>query len=146
MTVPANVLTLRLLFCGFLPPPHRRIKNGSEAGQSIITVTFPIKKRPSFYRWYYRLCLSELPFDTAKPEIEKCKPEMLNLLTKKSYAMNSEGDKTMHPVLLCILRNALAEYPEYSYIKDLQPYVKTPGNGKTGGKDGRLYFDFSREI
>ncbi len=106
---------------------------------------FPDKKRPSFCRWYYRLCLSELPFDTAKPEIEKDKPEMLNLLTKKSYVMNSDGDKTMHPVLLCILRNALAKYPEYSYIKDRQPYVKTPGNGKAGEKDGRLYFDFSRE-
>ncbi|NCA67709.1 MAG: hypothetical protein EOM87_06575 [Clostridia bacterium] len=95
------------------------------------------KKRPSFCRWYYWLCLSELPFELAKPEIKKYKPEMLNWLTNKSCVMNSEHDKTIHPVLICMLRNIIAKCPEYAYIKDRQPYVS--------GKDGRLHFDMSKE-
>lgn len=91
------------------------------------------KKRPWFSLWYYWLCLSELPFDIAYPEIEKYKDEMLNRLTNKSYAMNSENDKITHPVMLCILRNVLSKYPEYEYIKERQPHVSD--------KDGRLYFD-----
>ena len=91
------------------------------------------KKRPWFSLWYYWLCLSELPFDIAYPEVEKYKDEMLNRLTNKSYAMNSENDKIMQPVRLCILRNILSKYPEYEYIKERQPYVSD--------KDGRLYFD-----
>lgn len=82
------------------------------------------------------LCLSELPFDVAKPETDKYKAEMINRLTDKSYVINSENDKTIHPVLLCILRNALARYPEYEYIKDRQPYV---------GGDGRLHFDMRKD-
>ena len=93
------------------------------------------KKRPWFSLWYYWLCLSELPFDIAYPEIEKYKGEILNRLTYKSFVMNSENDKIIHPVLLCILRNILSKYPEYEYIKERQPYVNH--------KDGRLYFDMS---
>lgn len=62
---------------------------------------------------------------------------MLNWLINKSCVMNSENDKRMHPVLLCILRNILAKYPQYAYIKDRQPYIKQT--------DGRLYFDMSKE-
>lgn len=91
------------------------------------------KKRPWFSKWYYWLCLSELPFAIAYPEIEKYKDEMLHRLTCKSYVMNSENDKKIHPVCLCILRNALSKYPEYAYIKERQPYINA--------KDGRLYFD-----
>lgn len=91
------------------------------------------KKRAWFSKWYYWLCLSELPFEFAKLEIEKYKPEMLNWLTNKSCVMNSEHDKTIHPVLISILRNIIAKYPEYAYIKDRQPYVSA--------KDGRLHFD-----
>jgi hypothetical protein len=47
--------------------------------------------------------------------------------------MNSENDKTLHPVLVCVIRNVMARLPEYEYIKDRQPYVSD--------KDGRLYFD-----
>ncbi len=94
---------------------------------------FGDKKRSWYCSWYYWLCLSELPFEFAKSEIEKYKAEMLNWLTNKSCVMNSEQDKTIHPVLLCILRNVLAKYPEYTYIKDRQPYLNE--------KDGRLFFN-----
>jgi hypothetical protein len=104
------------------------------------------KKRPSFCIWYYWLCLSELPFNTAKPEIEKYKAEMLNWLNNKSCVMNSDHDKMIHPVLLCILRNTLAKYPEYAYIKDRQPYIKSPENGRLREKDGRLYFDMKNKV
>ncbi|MEA4831226.1 hypothetical protein SDC9_175735 [bioreactor metagenome] len=95
------------------------------------------KKCNSGALWYYWLCLSELPFEIAKPEIEKYKSEILNWLTNKSCVMNSEHDKTIHPVLLCILRNTLSQYPEYAYIRKRMPYVND--------KDGRLYFDMSKE-
>lgn len=94
------------------------------------------KKRPWFCVWYYWLCLSELPFVIAKPEVDKYKDEMLNWLCNKSCVMNSEDDKTLHPVLLSILRNNLARYPEYEYIKDRQPFVRD--------KDRRLYFDMDK--
>ncbi|MCI8388862.1 MAG: hypothetical protein HFE63_10425 [Clostridiales bacterium] len=93
------------------------------------------KKRPWFSLWYYWLSLSELPFDIAYPEIEKYKDEILNRLVNKSCVMNSEHDRLIHPVILCILRNIISKYPEYAYIKTRQPYVND--------KDGRLYFDMS---
>ena len=91
------------------------------------------KKRPSFAIWYFWLCLSEIPYDIAKPEIEKYKNEMINWLYNKSFVMNSEHDKTIHPVLMSMLRNIIAKYSEYEYIKDRLPYVSE--------KDGRLYLD-----
>lgn len=91
------------------------------------------KKRPWYSLWYFWLCLSELPLEIAEPEILKYKDDMLSRLTTKSAAMNSEHDKTIHPVLLCSLRNCLCRLPEYAHIKDVQPYVS--------GKDGRLHFD-----
>lgn len=91
------------------------------------------KKRPWYANWYYWLCLSELPLAIAESEIEKYKADMLNWLYNKSCVMNSEHDKTVHPVLMCILRNTVAKYPEYMYIKDRQSYVSE--------KDGRLHFD-----
>lgn len=94
------------------------------------------KKRPWFCLWYFWLCLSELPFHLAQPEIEKYKGEMLNWLTNKSCVMHSETDKTIHPVILCMLRNTLARYPEYEYMKDRQPYIDE--------KDGRLHFHMAR--
>ncbi|HPF55601.1 MAG TPA: hypothetical protein PLV03_03595, partial [Clostridiales bacterium] len=91
------------------------------------------KKRPWFCKWYFWLCLSELPFEIVKPEVDQYKCEMANWLEHKSCVMNSEHDKTIHPVLLCILRNNLARCPEYAHIKDRQPFVND--------KDGRLYFN-----
>lgn len=95
------------------------------------------KKRPWYSLWYYWLCLSELPFDIAEPEIMKYKNEMLNWLKNKSCVMNSEHDKAVHPVLLCSLRNCLCRFSEYEYIKGRQPYISE--------KNGRLYFDMERK-
>ncbi|MGI6716838.1 MAG: hypothetical protein ACOX3X_06575 [Eubacteriales bacterium] len=95
------------------------------------------KKRQWYSIWYYWLCLSELPFDMVKPEVDKYKGEMLNWLINKSCVMNSEHDKTIHPVLFSILRNNLARYPEYEYIKDRQPFISD--------KNGRLYFNMKKE-
>ena len=91
------------------------------------------KKRPWFSKWYYWLCLSELPFDAAYPEFEKDKGEMLNWLANRGFVMNGEQDRLIHPVLACMLRNILSNYPEYAYIKGRQPYISD--------KDGRLYLD-----
>lgn len=96
------------------------------------------RKRPWFSYWYFWLCLSELPFEIAKPEILKYKDEILHWLTNKSCVMNSEQDKTIHPVLICMLRNLISEIPEYEYIKDREPYIDE--------KDGRLHFDISGQI
>jgi len=93
------------------------------------------KKRSWYSCWYFWLCLSEMPFKIAKPEIEKYKELMLNWLCNKSCVMNSENDKSIHPVLISMLRNIIAKYPEYEYIKDREPYVSD--------EDGRLYFSMS---
>lgn len=91
------------------------------------------KKRPWFAEWYFWLCLSEMLYELAKPEIDKYKDVMLNWLCNKSCVMNSEQDKTIHPVIISILRNIIAKYPEYDYIKYREPYINE--------KDGRLHFD-----
>jgi hypothetical protein len=91
------------------------------------------RKRPWFAKWYFWLCLSELPFEIAESEICKYKDEIMPWLTTKSAVMNSEHDKTIHPVIICMLRNLMSRYPEYAYIKERQPYIST--------KDGRLHFD-----
>jgi len=84
--------------------------------------------------WYYWLCLSELPLPLAKPEIQRYKDKIIIQLSRSSV-MNSENDKTNHPVMICAIRNALARLPEYAHIIDRQPYVNE--------KDGRLHFDMS---
>ncbi len=85
--------------------------------------------------WYYWLCLSELPLEIAEPEIQRYKDRIIGQLSR-SCVMNSENDKTNHPVMICTIRNALSRLPGYAYIKDRQPYV--------GDKDGRLHFDMNR--
>jgi hypothetical protein len=82
--------------------------------------------------WYYWLCLSELPFEIAEPEISRYKERIVHQITRSSV-MNSESDITNHPVMICMLRNYLCRFPNYAYIKDRQPYINE--------KDGRLYFD-----
>lgn len=94
------------------------------------------KKRPRYCYWYYWLCLSEMPFEVGKYELDKNKELILDYLMNKSYIMNSIQDKMINPILLSILRNAITKYPEYYYIKDRQPYVNE--------KNGRLYFDMSK--
>lgn len=91
------------------------------------------RKRPWYAKWYFWLCLSELPFEIAESEINKYKDEIMPWLTTKSAVMNSEHDKTIHPVIICMLRNLMSRYPEYAYIKERQPYISE--------KDGRLHFD-----
>ena len=56
--------------------------------------------------------MSELPVELAKTDADRYKREMANWLEHKSCVMNSESDRIIHPVLLCILRNNLARYPE----------------------------------
>ncbi len=94
------------------------------------------RKRPWFAKWYFWLCLSELQFEIAEPEINKYHGEIMSWLTTKSLVMNSEHDKTIHPVILCMLRNLMSRYPEYAYIKERQPYISV--------KDGRLHFDIAQ--
>ncbi len=94
------------------------------------------RKRPWFAKWYYWLCLSELQFEIAEPEINKYKGEIMSWLTTKSAVMNSEHDKTIHPVIFCMLRNLMGKYPEYAYIKERQPYISV--------KDARLHFDMTK--
>lgn len=96
------------------------------------------KTRPWFARWYFWLCLSELPSGTAEPEIMKYKDEMRNLLENKSCIMNSDHDKAVHPLLFYILRNCLCKFPEFSYIKERHLFVSE--------KDGRLYFETSKML
>lgn len=93
---------------------------------------FGEKHRPWFVKWYYRLCLSELPLELAEPEIVRHKDEILSHLNK-SCVMNSETDKTIHPVLVCILRNVISRLPDYVYLKERHPFINE--------KDGRLYFN-----
>lgn len=50
--------------------------------------------------------------------------------------MNSEHDKTIHPVIICMLRNLMSRYPEYAHIKERQPYISE--------EDGRLHFDITQ--
>ena len=85
--------------------------------------------------WYYWLCMSELPFALAEPEIRRYKDRIIIQLSRSSV-MNNENDKNNHPVMICAIRNALSRLPEYAYIKDRQPYVSE--------KDGRLHFNMNR--
>lgn len=95
------------------------------------------KKRIWCCLWYYWLCLSEMPFEIARPDLDRYKPDILNWLTNKSAVMNSDHDRIIHPVLFSILRNNLCRYEEFAYIKDRRPYVSE--------KDGRLHFDMTRD-
>ena len=90
---------------------------------------------PNFSEWYFFLCLSELPWELARPELDRYRDFMTGWLTNRSCVMHSEDDKTYHPVLLSILRNALSRYPDYAYIKDRLPLLCD--------RDGRLHFDMT---
>lgn len=85
-------------------------------------------------KWYYWLCLSELPFAISEAEILRYKDELLKQINR-SYVMNNENDILIHPVIICVIRNCLARLPEYEYIKERLPYVNE--------KDGRLYFNMT---
>lgn len=96
------------------------------------------KRRQRFCMWYYWLCLSELPLEIVGSEVDTHKSEMLDWLCNKSCVINSEHDKTVYSVMLCILRNNLSRYPEYRYIKDRLPYVNE--------YDKRLHFDMIQQL
>jgi len=87
--------------------------------------------------WYYWLCLSELPFEIAEPEIIRYKERIIVQLSRSSV-MNNESDRINHPVMICAIRNALARLPEYAHIKNRRPYINE--------KDGRLYFDMNERL
>lgn len=95
---------------------------------------FHEKHRHWGIKWYYWLCLSELPLELAEPEILFMKEELLKQINR-SYVMNSENDITVHPMILCVLRNCLARLGEYEYIRERLPY--------TDEKDGRLHFSMA---
>lgn len=94
------------------------------------------KYRHGLCYWYFWLCLSELPFDIAEPEILRFKDKMFTQLNR-STVMNNEHDKLYNPVLSCELRNVMARLPEYKYIKDHKPFISD--------KDGRLHFDMEKD-
>lgn len=95
---------------------------------------FHEKHRHWGVKWYYWLCLSELSFAIAEDEIRRNKDELLKQINR-SYVMNSESDRVIHPMILCVIRNCLARFPEYEYIKERLPYINE--------RDGRLYFDMN---
>lgn len=87
------------------------------------------KRRPWYSLWYFWLCLSEMPLELALPEIEKHR-KLLEEKLRRSYVMNQEPDRTVHPVILCVLRNLFARLPEYGWVGERRPYIDE--------KDGRL--------
>lgn len=90
------------------------------------------KRRPWYSLWYFWLCLSEMPLELALPEIEKHR-KLLEEKLRRSYVMNQEPDRTVHPVILCVLRNLFARLPEYGWVGERRPYIDE--------KDGRLRLD-----
>jgi len=98
---------------------------------------FGDKKRHSGVLWYYWLCLLELPMEIAGPEILRHEGDILRQLGR-GYIMNSEQEKALHPVLLCVIRDLMARLPNYAHLKDCQPYVSE--------KDGRLRFPLDCEV
>ena len=79
---------------------------------------------------YYYLCLSDMPFAIAEPEIHRQKERIIEQLSC-SYLMKNENDD----IPLYAMRNALARLPEFAYIKDRHPYVDE--------KTKRLHFDMA---
>lgn len=75
-----------------------------------------------YYRWYYWLCLSELPFEMAEPELLRHKDEMLST-AYESMAIKTEADQVFNSVRLSALRNCLSRLSEYTYLQEYQPYV-----------------------
>jgi hypothetical protein len=64
-----------------------------------------------YYMWYYWLCLSELPFEIAQPEILRHNDEMLPLVDK-DMAAKSKEDEIFNAVRLSALKNCLSRLPD----------------------------------
>lgn len=123
----ASLVTLRFL-CAAAPGDlewiQSRVDNyNRHAGE---------KKRPWFSLWYFWLCLSEMPMEVAGAEIARHR-EALERQLRRSCVMNSEQDRAVHPVILCMLRNLMSRLPEYNWLKG-RGVVVSP-------KDGRLRLD-----
>jgi len=66
------------------------------------------KRRHSGVLKYFWLCLSEIPFDIAEPEILRYKDNILSQPKRKSKS--SEGDDINH-ILACVVQNTLSLLP-----------------------------------
>jgi len=89
---------------------------------------FGDRRRHSGVQKYYWMILSDMPEEFALPEIQRQKEHILGQL-QLSYLIKTGNED----ILLCVMRNALARLPEFSYIKNHKPY--------TDEKTGRLKFD-----
>lgn len=78
-------------------------------------------------KWYFWLCLSELPKSIANPQIVKYSNEALEFLTLEKSIANENQDTTMQRIFLYITRNMLCRLPEYEYIKARCPYLEEKG-------------------
>ena len=94
---------------------------------------FTDRRRHSGVQRYYWLILSDMPLDIAEPEILRQKEIIIGQLNQ-NYLMKTGNED----ILLCVMRNTLARLPEYSYLKDRQPYVDK--------KDGRLRFNMNLHL
>lgn len=126
----ASLVVLRFL-CAAAPEDTEWIKSRVENYNRHVDE----KKRPWYSLWYFWLCLSEMPMEIAGPEIEKHRKN-LEFQLRRSLVMNHEPDRTVHPVILCMVRNLMARLPEYHWLKGRGVY--------TSPKDGRLRLDLER--
>jgi len=81
------------------------------------------KKRTLHSELYYLLCLSELPWALAQPELDRRRDRIAVRLAAPSTAIHTEHDKTYQPLYLCILRSALSRYPQYTYVNPFSVIV-----------------------
>ena len=88
---------------------------------------FPDRKRHGGVRRFFWLCLSDMPFEIAEPEIIRQKEHIIDQLSR-SFLVKNENDD----IPLYAMRNTLAHLLEYAHIKDIKPHI--------GEKDGRLRF------
>ena len=93
---------------------------------------FADNRRHSGVQKYYWLILSDMPFEIAEPEIIRQKEKIIDHLNR-SYTVKTRNED----ILLCVMRNTLARLPEYSHIKDRQPYIDN--------KKGKLHFNLSQQ-
>jgi len=88
------------------------------------------RKRHNGVQKYYWLILSDMPFEIAEREIIRQKDSIIDHLNRNYLIKNGNED-----IALYAMRNALARLPEFSYIKNREPYVNV--------KNERLYFDMT---
>ena len=119
----ASLIVLRFL-CAAAPGDREWIRSRIENYNRHVGE----RKRPWFSLWYFWLCLSEMPLELALPEIDGHREELEKKL-RRSYVMNSEQDRALHPMLICMLRNLMCRLPEYGWLKGRQVVIG-PGDGR----------------